>query len=258
MKKLMLFVMAASVSLILSACSPQKTAPTDQTGMPNPASVFCEENGGVLELRSDTSGAVQGVCVFPDGSECDEWAYYRGECQPDGTFDGQEQPSETAEPEIAPEAEPEVDPEAVPEGWKLYRNEQLGYTFQFPVDADLTMNANMQDGLTITGPLVDDSNWPMFYVSHPIDNPDYHPTDGADLAKWLEDHYLLGEELAENREIAGVTAVHTHKERNGQSYADDRYYFVYGGQLYTIVILHTGDKEDWELYNHFLDSFQFD
>ncbi len=98
----------------------------------------------------------------------------------------------------------------------------------------------------------------MFYVNHPIDNPAYHPTADADLVKWLEDHYLLGEELAENREIAGVTTVHTRKPRSDQSYADDRYYFVHGGQLYTIVILHTGDKEDWKYYNQFLDSFKFD
>ena len=246
MKTKLLFVMVFCVSLFFSACSPQIDTPTSQADMPNPASVFCEENGGTLELRSDASGAVQGVCVFPDGSECDEWAYFHAECKPGDSLDVAVQPVETEEPE------------AVPEGWKLYHNGQLGYTFQFPADADLTMNENMQDGLTITGPMVDDSNWPMFSVTHPIDNPAYHPTADADLVKWLEDHYLLSEELAENREISGVTAVHTRKPRSDQSYADDRYYFVYGGQLYTIVILHTGDKEDWEFYNHFLDSFKFD
>ena len=25
------------------------------------------------------------------------------------------------------------------------------------------------------------SAWQGFYVSHPVDNPDYHPADGADL-----------------------------------------------------------------------------
>lgn len=50
-------------------------------GLPNPASVFCEEQGGVVDIRSEPAGQV-GFCVFPDGSECEEWAYYRGECVP--------------------------------------------------------------------------------------------------------------------------------------------------------------------------------
>jgi inhibitor of cysteine peptidase len=50
--------------------------------MANPASVFCGENGGTVELRTDAAGGVAGFCVFPDGSECDEWAYFRGECAP--------------------------------------------------------------------------------------------------------------------------------------------------------------------------------
>ncbi len=27
-------------------------------------------------------GSQNGICVFPDGSECDEWAYFRGQCGP--------------------------------------------------------------------------------------------------------------------------------------------------------------------------------
>lgn len=49
--------------------------------MANPASVYCEENGGRLELR-DTASGQQGICVFENGSECDEWKYFRGECSP--------------------------------------------------------------------------------------------------------------------------------------------------------------------------------
>ncbi len=71
------------ISLLLSAaCSPAQTSPTPQAGMPNPASVHCEQNGGKLDLRQDAAGGVVGVCVFPDGSKCEEWAYYRGECKP--------------------------------------------------------------------------------------------------------------------------------------------------------------------------------
>jgi hypothetical protein len=50
--------------------------------MPNPASVYCEKNGYTLEIRTAADGSQSGVCVFPDGSSCDEWAYYRGECGP--------------------------------------------------------------------------------------------------------------------------------------------------------------------------------
>jgi putative hemolysin len=48
--------------------------------MPNPASVYCEQNGNKLEIRTAADGSQSGVCVFPDDSTCDEWAYYRGEC----------------------------------------------------------------------------------------------------------------------------------------------------------------------------------
>jgi hypothetical protein len=53
-----------------------------QAGMPNPASVYCSEQGNQLEIRTAVDGSQNGVCVFPDGSTCDEWAYYQGECGP--------------------------------------------------------------------------------------------------------------------------------------------------------------------------------
>ncbi len=48
--------------------------------MANPASVYCKEQGNKLEIRMAADGSQSGVCVFPDGSTCDEWAYFRGEC----------------------------------------------------------------------------------------------------------------------------------------------------------------------------------
>jgi hypothetical protein len=39
----------------------------------NPSAVYCESNKGKYELG--------GVCVFPDGSSCDSWRYYSGECK---------------------------------------------------------------------------------------------------------------------------------------------------------------------------------
>lgn len=60
--------------------NPEETG--GQIGLPNPASVNCEKSGGRVDIRSDNEGNQYGVCVFPDGSECDEWAFFRGECQP--------------------------------------------------------------------------------------------------------------------------------------------------------------------------------
>jgi heat shock protein HslJ len=45
----------------------------------NPASVYCEEQGGSVDIRMQEGGEV-GYCVLPNGSECEEWAFFRGEC----------------------------------------------------------------------------------------------------------------------------------------------------------------------------------
>ena len=72
--------------LFLTACQPT-SAPTDNitapgnAGLANPASVYCGEQGGKLEIRDNELGQY-GVCIFSDGSECEEWAYFRGDCEP--------------------------------------------------------------------------------------------------------------------------------------------------------------------------------
>jgi putative hemolysin len=78
---------------LLAGCGAQAPEPTSEpaVGLPNPASVHCEDEGGRLELRTDASGGQYGVCVFEDGSECEEWAFFRDECQP-GQFDRAPEP----------------------------------------------------------------------------------------------------------------------------------------------------------------------
>ena len=76
------------LATLLAACSgsaPAKStvAPaTPQAGLANPASVFCVEKSGKVNITTDASGGQIGVCVFPDGSQCEEWAFYRGQCTP--------------------------------------------------------------------------------------------------------------------------------------------------------------------------------
>lgn len=74
-----------TVSPTSSPVSPVLPPPTVQpaAGMANPASVFCGDQGGKLEIRHTAEGDT-GYCLFPDGSECEEWAFYRGECKPGG------------------------------------------------------------------------------------------------------------------------------------------------------------------------------
>ncbi len=78
------------ILLALTACAAPQTqelpesAATEmsQVGMPNPASVYCEHDGNTLEIVTAADGSQCRLCVFPDGSSCDEWAYFRGECGP--------------------------------------------------------------------------------------------------------------------------------------------------------------------------------
>jgi putative hemolysin len=58
----------------------QVTGASAAPELPNPASVYCEGQGYTLEIRMDEEGNQYGVCVFPDGSECEEWEFFRGEC----------------------------------------------------------------------------------------------------------------------------------------------------------------------------------
>lgn len=71
---------------------PEKTSdvgekqPSEQTepiGMANPASVKCEEDGGSLEIITNSNGGQFGMCIFDDYA-CEEWVYFRGECNIEG------------------------------------------------------------------------------------------------------------------------------------------------------------------------------
>ncbi len=65
---------------LMTACQP--VLPENAPEMANPASVYCEEQGGTLDIRTADDGGQYGICIFDDGSECEEWAYFRDECQP--------------------------------------------------------------------------------------------------------------------------------------------------------------------------------
>jgi putative hemolysin len=87
-----LVVLAVILCGLNLSCQPVSTQGTDETptsiptdgaGLPNPAAVYCQEQGYKHEIRTAADGSQSGVCIFPNGRECDEWAYYRGECGPE-------------------------------------------------------------------------------------------------------------------------------------------------------------------------------
>ena len=90
MQRILITSMLLCTLITLTACTATLTQPASapvstelpQLNMPNPASVYCEQQGNKLEIRTAADGSQSGYCIFPDGSECDEWAYFRGECGP--------------------------------------------------------------------------------------------------------------------------------------------------------------------------------
>ena len=116
-------------TILTASCSPNRTSPTAALNMANPASVFCEQNGGALDLRQDASGGVAGVCVFPNRSECDEWAYYRGECKPAVAA-----PNQSIDPNSTDFSTPiPINPDDY-QGWWTYSDPTYGFSLLLPGD----------------------------------------------------------------------------------------------------------------------------
>lgn len=81
MKQKIIIAIAMSWILALTWCSLIPQTENWQNETPNPASVFCEENGGTLEIIPD-EWWTRANCNFDDWSFCEERAYYHGECSP--------------------------------------------------------------------------------------------------------------------------------------------------------------------------------
>jgi len=66
-----------AVVLSVAGCGSDDDPPGDETPTEaNPASVFCVDQGGEVEIVEESDGEV-GYCLLPDGTRVDEWEYYR-------------------------------------------------------------------------------------------------------------------------------------------------------------------------------------
>jgi uncharacterized protein len=68
-----LLVVGLTVVVLLTAgCNGDDEHPE----VANPASVFCVEHGGEVEIVDEEGGQV-GYCILPDGTRVEEWQYFR-------------------------------------------------------------------------------------------------------------------------------------------------------------------------------------
>ncbi|MFA6436232.1 MAG: DUF333 domain-containing protein [Candidatus Gracilibacteria bacterium] len=66
-------------TFILSGCTNNTDTASDNTGLANPASTYCEDQGGTLSIQEKSNGQY-GVCFFEENRQCEEWALFQGEC----------------------------------------------------------------------------------------------------------------------------------------------------------------------------------
>lgn len=66
----------AALAVLISGCTVTGSDPVMAVGMPNPASVYCIERLGTLDIHERADGNVT-MCVLPDGSQVEEWELYR-------------------------------------------------------------------------------------------------------------------------------------------------------------------------------------
>lgn len=163
MKKALIFSLLSAV-IILVGCTISKNTPVnnDQAGMANPASINCEQKGGTLEIRTDATSGQVGYCKFSDGSECEEWAFFRGECQPGAKDQATD--------------------------WQTYTDFKLGVQFQYPKiwPGPKVENYSYSDGGYFLGeqkslwrinvgnnmPEIDKEYYPLFVEFFPVKNYD--------------------------------------------------------------------------------------
>jgi len=52
----------------------------EDTALSNPATVYCLNRNGEFEMKKTLAGTTEGYCTLPDGTICEVWALYKGEC----------------------------------------------------------------------------------------------------------------------------------------------------------------------------------
>lgn len=66
----------AAFATLIAGCTVSGPDPALAIGIPNPASVYCIERGGTLDIEQSAGGDVN-MCVLSDGTRIEEWKLYK-------------------------------------------------------------------------------------------------------------------------------------------------------------------------------------
>ncbi len=69
---MLIFIVLIVLVFVLMINHNKENNSSQNSQIANPASVYCEDVGGILEIRTNPDGSQTGYCIFPDGTECEE------------------------------------------------------------------------------------------------------------------------------------------------------------------------------------------
>jgi hypothetical protein len=64
------------ICFFVAGCTVSGPDPLMGLQLPNPASVYCIERGGSIDIKQTPQGDVT-TCLLSDGTKIDEWVFYR-------------------------------------------------------------------------------------------------------------------------------------------------------------------------------------
>jgi hypothetical protein len=166
--------------------------------------------------------------------------------------------------------------------WKTFSNERLQFSVRYPEYMEVSQDGS--DRVGFLGPITTDGtkNWPNFkvslevYITVPQDM-----TLQEYIAKRMEEHRLpiffmrgarnlstpedIDEAYSEiewvnepEYKIAGQSVVHLRIPKSGDVSSIDYFYVINYNTLLEVAIINEGERQDWDLFNQFLDGITFD
>lgn len=240
-----LFVTGLSLFLAFSAvgCFPEvERSPRALPTMPPPSPIIELLEGPVIQATASYSPVATSL-VSPTA-------------MPAETPTSTPIPTPTAEDTPTPTVSPAPTVAYDYAGWGTYLNPNFGYQVRFPADV-IFLEDNDGSKVSFDGPPVDNEPWPAISVSH-YDSDFYRPPADTDVSQWVLSFGIPHDEVGPLTFVGGLPAVHLIVNPTPQSYGFDEFYFIKDEQLYRILFLHTGGRQDWDLYDQFLRGFSFE